>query len=447
MRLAAVQNRLAESLLFIPAMMVSVSVVVALLLLQVDERIPASALPDFLRLSPEATIQLLSTLAGATVTTAGVVFSLIVVSLQLASSQFSPRVLQTTFRDPLGKLMVGLLASVFVYSVITLHLVPEPTPTSQSWQAPHLTVSVAVLMTVVSVGLLVVYLDRIARKQYVGTIIHNITRETLKHVRALGRTRSPPACPTPDVEAFGEPFVIRADRDGWVQQISRGAILASAPPGSCIRLETRAGAFLAAGVPMATFWPRPARPAVCARAIQAAVVLGPERTMQQDIDFGFRQLTDIALRALSPAVNDPTTAVEVVLRVASIMRPLLLTELPPQSVRNRRGVVLWTPWDLDHADYVRHAFDQLRRHAASHPQVAIALARSLRMLIEVVEDAGRTGAHAELQRELDLTLEGGVQAGLLPEDLEQMRHAATTPQDPLRLYARGSMIDHRPLTH
>jgi hypothetical protein len=94
------------------------------------------------------------------------------------------------------------------------------------------------------------------------------------------------------------------------------------------------------------------------------VILGNARTMQQDIDFGLRQLNDIALRALSPAVNDATTASEVVLRIGSIMRPLVQADLPGHSVRATRGRILLTPIDLDHGEYIGHAFDQLRLYAA-----------------------------------------------------------------------------------
>ena len=135
-----------------------------------------------------------------------------------------------------------------------------------------------------------------------------------------------------------------------------------------IRLETRVGAYLVRGTPVASIWPPPADPAPAAALIRAAVILGPARTMQQDIDFGLRQLNDIALRALSPAVNDPTTAIEVILRIGSIVRPLILTELPAQSVRDEAGRVLLTPFDLDHTEYIAHAFDQLRVYAAAHPR-------------------------------------------------------------------------------
>ncbi len=432
MRGRALANRIGESLLIIPVLMVVGAIALELTLAQVDRSLEADALPRVLRLSPEASIQLLSTIAGATITTVGVVFSLIVVSMQLASGQFSPRVLHTFFRDRLGKVMVGLLSAVFTYCVLALRALPEDMGAKSS-PVPHLTVDVAVILTLMSVLALVLYLQRIARRQYVGGLIATITGETLKRVEELraGR-RAHPSGEAPDVSGRGTPLVVSARDSGWVQQVSVTGLLSAVPPGSVLRLETRVGAFLARGIPLATIWPHPGQEATVARTIQASVVVGDQRTTYQDVDFGLRQLTDIALRALSPAVNDPTTAIEVVLRLASILRPLLLVELPPQVLRVENGSMLLRPWDLDHSEYVRHAFEQLRIYAAPHPQVAIALVRTLRMLWEAVEDADRPEARRELERQLALTLQGCERAGLLPDDLEMVREAATHVQNPLR---------------
>jgi uncharacterized membrane protein len=431
MRGRSLANRIGESLLIVPALMVLGAIGLELTMVQVDSSLEPGSLPRFLRLSPEASIQLLSTIAGATITTVGVVFSLIVVSMQLASGQFSPRVLRTFFRDRLGKVVVGLLTAVFTYCVLALKALPENLGEDRS-AVPHLTVDVAVLLTLVSVLALVLYLHRIARRQYVGGLIATITEETLRRVDELREAgRGQVAREAPDVTGLGTPLVVSARDNGWVQQVSVTGLLSSVPPGSVLRLETRVGAFLAKGIPLATIWPRPGQAQTVARTIQAAVVVGDMRTTHQDVDFGLRQLTDIALRSLSPAVNDPTTAIEVVLRLASILRPLLLMELPPQVQVVENGSTLLRPWDLDHAEYVRHAFDQLRLYAAPHPQVVMALVRSQRMLWEALEDADRAEARRELERQLSLTLQGCERAGLLPEDLEMVREAAAHVQNPL----------------
>lgn len=431
MRARTLANRIGESLLIIPAVMVLGAIALVLTLSRVDASLAPGTLPRFLRLSPEASIQLLSTIAGATITTVGVVFSLIVVSMQLASGQFSPRVLHTFFRDRLGKVVVGLLTAVFTYCVLALKALPENLGADRT-AVPHLTVDVAVLLTLMSVLVLVLYLHRIARRQYVGGLIATISEETLRQVEELGRAgRGVTPSEPPDVSALGPPLVVSARDSGWVQQVSTTGLLSAVPPGSVLRLETRVGAFLARGIPLATIWPHPGQEEAVARTIQASVVVGDRRTSHQDVDFGLRQLSDIALRSLSPAVNDPTTAIEVVLRLASILRPLLLTRLPPQIRVVENGSTLLRPWDLDPAEYVRHTFEQLRLYAAPHPQVAIALVRSMRMLWEAVEAADRSEARRELERQLALTLQGCERAGLLAADLEAVREAASHVQNPL----------------
>jgi uncharacterized membrane protein len=149
--------------------------------------------------------------------------------------------------------------------------------------------------------------------------------------------------------------------------------------------------------------------------------------MQQDIDFALRQLNDIGLRALSPAVNDPTTAIEVILRVSSILRPLLIAELPQQAERDEDGRILLTPWDLDHAEYVRHGYDQIRLYSAPHPQVCLALLRGARMLRAVAATHERTSAVTALDALATAILDDAAKAGLSDTDLAPLRAVATSP--------------------
>jgi uncharacterized membrane protein len=233
--------------------------------------------------------------------------------------------------------------------------------------------------------------------------------------------------PVPDLSRLGSPLVVRSPLNGWVQQISRRAVLGAAPPESVLRLETRVGAFVTRGTPLVTVWPapEPTRADAIAELLDAAFVVDTTRTMQQDIDFGLRQLNDIALRALSPAVNDPTTAIEALLRVGTIMRPLLLAELPAQCVRCTGDRILLTPWDLDHVEYIGHAFDQFRVYAAEHPQVVLALGRTLRMLrAGCAGSEGRAEVVAALDGQLDALLAAAERAGLTQPDLTRIAAAS-----------------------
>jgi uncharacterized membrane protein len=425
----ALADRLRENLLVLPAALVVLAAVTQRSLAQLDRRLTADQLPFLLQMSPEAAISLLSTIAGATITTVGVVFSLIVVSMQLASGQFSPRVLRSFFRDRMGQLLIGLLAALFTYCVLCLRGVRPPTG-GRPLEVPDLAVNMAVLLTLVSVLVLVVFLHRLARRQYVGNLIAEIAAETLERLPELFGRRSTATRESPqDVERTGPRLVVRSDRTGWIQQTSSDGILAAVPPASVVRMEMRVGAFIVRGGPLVSIWPPPPEPGAVERAVLREVIVGQARTMQQDVDFGLRQLVDIALRALSPAVNDPTTAIEALLHVAAILRSLLLTELPGQVRRDERGSLLLRPWDLDHADYVRHAFTQLRHYGAGDPVVATALVRAQRMLLETAERTGRSDARAELDRQLSLTLEACARAGLPADEVEAVRAAAAAPQE------------------
>jgi uncharacterized membrane protein len=430
LRQRALRDRLRESLLFLPLVLLVGGVLAEEVFQEIDRHSRIGWLGPF-TMAPDAAVTLLSTVAGATITTAGVVFSLLVVSLQLASGQFSPRVLRTFWRDRMGQVLIGLLLATFAYCVLALSQID-----TQAGSAPTLTMTGAIVLALASILAIVVFLNRITRQQYVGRIMERVQLEAADLIKELpygsrmGRRVGDPVDPP---HLTGAALLVRAHADGWVQQISHSAVLAAVPPGSVVRLETRVGAYLIRDEPLARIWPQPdadtARRA--ARAIGEAVIVGATRTMQQDIDFALRQLNDIGLRALSPAVNDPTTAIEVILRVTSILRPLLQADLPEQAQRDDAGRVLLAPWDLDHAEYVRHGYGQIRLYAGAHPQVALTLVRVLRMLHDVADDEGlhRRAAVTEIDRQLAAVLDDAKRAGLPDSELEPLAAAADRQQE------------------
>jgi uncharacterized membrane protein len=427
LRVRALRNRLQESLLFLPAIMLLLSTGVGLALIELSRFGVTTNWPRPFRLREEVAIALLSTIAGAMITTAGVVFSILVVSLQLASGQFSPRVLRGFWRDRHVQVLIGLLMSTFAISVLALTSID-----AETGEYPPYIVAATLLLTLASVASIVIYLDRVSRQQYVGRIMERVVGETreliaeLPYGKRVGMRVGDEVAP-PDPARLGPPFVVRSPRDGWVQQMSRRAVVAAAPPDSVIRLETRVGTYTSSDMPIATIWPIPPeadQPRI-ARLLAEAVIIGTSRTMQQDIDFGVDQLNDIALRGMADEGSDLSTATEAIFRLGSVLRPLLLVDLPPQSVRDGRGRVLLTPVDLDHAGYVRQALDQVRIHAASYPQVQHGLVRTLRMLMDAISTMdGRDRARTELQRQLDLAVAGSQQEGrLLPDDRRRIEAA------------------------
>ena len=353
----------------------------------------------------------------------GVVFSIVVVSVQLASGQFSPRIVRNFFADWRSQFTVGMLAATFTYSALALFSVSSSATVKSG--VPLVAVGLSAIFGLVSILSIVSFLNHSTRRLYVGNLAGRVMRETLKLLEHLarqgpgaGEEEEQLAAPVPDGA-----LTVRSDRDGWLQQVSVDALLGVLEGSRTIRLESRVGAYVVAGSPLVRVWPPPRDEEGFARQSLDAFVLGQERTMQQDLDFGFRQLSDIALRALSPAINDPHTAIEIVLRHGSLLRRILVGRLPAR-VAHRGGVTVLRPHDLRFEDYVEHAFGDIRVAAAGQPSVARAVVTTCRTLARTAEEIGRPDQAEAPLRQLRLMLAGAERGGVLPEDLVTLHEAA-----------------------
>ena len=433
LRLRSFTNNLSESLWFIPALMVLGGVGLGVIVATVTNHVDQKVFPDWLHLSTNAAETLLSTIAGATITTVGVVFSIVVLSVQLASGQFSPRVIRGYFRDRRSKYVIGTLSATFAYCVIAIYTVSGNPLSEKQTEVSIIAVAVGVLLGLTSILAIVTYLDHSARRLYVGNMAKDVADETIELIEKLGEDEGHDYSHDDEIDEQvpDDAWRVEARKDGWVQQITESGILRSVPENTTVRLETRVGAFVAKGVVLARVWPKPAEDDCeqIAENITDAVIIGSGRTMQQDLDFGLRQLTDIALRALSPGVNDPTTAVEVIVRHGAIVRRLMFTDLQP-LVQHKHGKRLLRPQALTHADYVEHAFDQIRGMSGSHPHVAASLIRTLVEIEAVAEQADRDDAAQAARRQVEMTIVGGERAGLLDQEIARLREIADRMDQP-----------------
>jgi uncharacterized membrane protein len=305
-----------------------------------------------------------------------------------------------------------------------------------------------VALTLATVLLIIAHLDHLAHRLQVGEVVRAVAGEG-QEVTGVVLARSaaeapadPQGAPPPD----GQCLVVSAPKDGWVTQAGSADILAAVPPGTTVRLETRTGAYIHAGETLASVWPMPARSGVTMRHLQTMVAVGSVRTMQEDIDIAIRQLVDIGLRALSAAIDDPNTAVEVVLRLGSLLRKLLVAELPPETVCGPGGRILLRPWELNHAEYIDHAFDQLRHLAPAQPQVAAALLRTLRMLIDHTSESGHPEHATALHRHRTMLLEALQGADLHPWDRDRLLALASDATDPADHSRAADIVGDRALT-
>jgi uncharacterized membrane protein len=425
MRLRAVRDRVRGSLFYVPSLYVVLAVVLAWLVIRVDGQLldGSDGSRFLLSVTVESGRALLGTIAGATITVAGIVFSVTVIAVQLASSEFSPRVLRNFLRDRFQQNVIGVVVGTFTYCTFVLATIRVTGVGDTDAPRPSLPVTVAIVLAVASILGIVAFIDHSARSMQVGHVIRRVTAETRARIAVLyvDHVHRGEPCDEPPPVPDGDPVVIRAWEMGWIQQLSEAALCGSTAPGSYLRVDSGVGAFVVADTPLVTIW---GDPDPDLEGIREAFVLGPERTMQQDVMFGIRQLVDIGLRALSTGVNDPTTAYEVIVHLGAILADVLQTDLPPRVRIDGDGRTLVLSDRHDHEAHVNRAFGQLRIAGAGQPAVLIRLLRTLHLLDELLRDLGLEARSEPIRRQAALVVATAEKQDYVTEDLEDIRRAA-----------------------
>jgi uncharacterized membrane protein len=341
---------------------------------QLSTFVPGTLFPSHQDAQVAQTI--LGVIATSTMTVVSIVFAILLMTLTLASMQFSPRILISFVRDRGTQWTLGIFLGTFCYCLAALpaaRSMPHPF-------APVLTVTVAMLLALASVGWLLFFIHHISHSISVNHLVDRIARETedvidamMPHPRPL-HYRPPPAAFVPE----NDEFPILNEISGYIRFIDTKRLLAFARLHHLrVRVTRRVGQFVPAGVPLLMISRRTRLDRHHAVQLTGAFDIGPMRTLQQDVEFGVIQIVDIALRAISPAVNDPSTAITCIDQLSRLLirwvdrlppDPLLFS--PPHVVR----VVL--PWiDLD--GLVDTAIEQIRAYATRDAAVSLRLLRLL----------------------------------------------------------------------
>ena len=365
-------QHLREGLWLLPTLLTLGAVALAAVTVELDRRLLADQRADvYLAFGggAEGARGVLTAIGSTIITVTGVIFSVTIVTLQLASSQFTPRVLRTFVGDRANQLVLGVFIATFTYTLLVLRTIRSGAGDTQVF-VPSISVAMAIGLALISIGLLIFFIHHVARSIQASVIIDRATRDTL-HVadRVLPEVADPCDAIHPPGELGDPPASVAAERAGYIQAIDEDAIFDLACRGQAtVRVERRVGEHLLPGTTLASIWPSSQLPEDAAVTIRRAFVVGPERTLTDDLELGARQITDIALRALSPSLNDPTTAMicfdrlaEIAARVGS--RPT------PGTVRRSDGACLIIRRQT-FRDIVDSAFGLTRRSVAADPNVA-----------------------------------------------------------------------------
>ena len=349
------------------------------------------------------------------------VFGLAVVALQLSSTQFSPRLVRNFLRDPTTQRTLSVFFATFTYSAAGLWTVGVASGRRVD-DFPRLAVTGALVLLFVSVTAVIAFANHLAHSLQVDTIMGVATRATL-HVVHAGHEAGDE--PVPERPPDAAPVLAR--RSGYVQTLSPGSLVRFADAaGVTVALLPRLGDYVVTGTPVAYVWAVSAAtplpdPTATSREVDRALDVGFERTLQQDFGFGIRQLVDAACKALSPAVNDPYTAVQAVHHLTEVFVALAPRRLGSRVLRRPSGAGAVVVPGRRFGDFLASAVGQIRRYGASEPTVAAALLQLMSTCARVgVRDAGETEA---LAGEAALVLADAQRLIAQPADLRTV-HAA-----------------------
>lgn len=410
-KLTALWNDIRDSLWFLPSMLTVGAIVLAVITIQIDV---ADVLPDepagvwLFSSTASGARGVLSAIAGSFITVTGVVFSITIVALQLASTQFTPRILRNFTADRANQLVLGIFIATFTYALLVLRVVrgeqdgvtPEDieqaAESGQSITAfvPHLSVTVAVLLAVVGIGFLIYFIDHAARSVQASVIIDRVTNDALRTLERrlpeeVGESgeRTPEAA-TPDAQGT----VITSHRSGYVQGVDGDALMHLLHAGSLtIRLEPAVGDYLLPGGTLATVWPAgSAATEEVEKSIRSAYVLGHERTNHLDVELGLIELSDIAVKALSPSINDPTTAILCLDRLAEILLAAGRQEPTAEVRRASNGTGILILPRREFASLVKTALDEIRHYGVDNPRFATAFLERMGDLGQLLPHDRRT---------------------------------------------------------
>jgi uncharacterized membrane protein len=358
---------------------------------------------------PEGARAVLGTLAASMFTLVVFVSSALLVVMQLASAQLSPRIIGIVFRNPVTKLSISAFMFTFTVTVATLARIDAT--------VPLLTTQLATYSCIASLGLFLYMIDHLGRALRPSGALRSIAqlgKDVMEAVypRHLGDTPVQPAGPAPDPPPLGEPpSVVVSPLDGVLLAFDHAGLVALARAADCtIELVPQVGDFVATGDPL--FRVSRGGGAVPAGALCQSVALGQERTVEQDPTFVFRILVDIAAKALSPAINDPTTAVLVIDQIQHLLRAVGNRDLDEGQVHDagcRPQLVYRTP---DWEDFVQLAVTEIRHFGSYSIQVARRLRAMLENLIRALPEQRRS----VLRRELSLLAKTSERSFPEPED-------------------------------
>lgn len=407
-------TRLGDAFWTLPAALVLCGFALALSLIHVDRsgEVPEALLSSNWLYSGGVTgaRTLLGAVASSTIGVAGTSFSITIAALSLAAGQMGPRLLRNFTRDRGNQATLGAFLGTFVYALTVLRSVRT---TEEGEFTPHLALSVGILLAFVCVGMLVYFVGHVASRLNVDTVVNLVSDDVRDAIERLTTREDPLPLPPADWDDGAVDVV--DSRRGYLQHLDEGALADWAErEGVRLRLLVRPGDYVFPGAPIA----RVSQPAPDPTAVlRSSTALGPDRTSSADLEYAIRQLVEVAVRALSPGINDPHTAMSVVDRLGAGLCDVAHAKLP-SGVTLRGGVTVLVVPAVDYDGLADAMFHMLRQNATTSVGVLIRLLEVLTAVARCERDPARL---ATLWRHADLVLADAERNVPNPADAQVVR--------------------------
>jgi uncharacterized membrane protein len=433
-----------SNLWFMPTVAAIAAIVLAVALVYLDDavdqrlRLRSIRSPWLFGAGTDGARGVLTAIAGSVMTVLGTAFSITIVGLQLASSQFTPRVLRQFTGDRVNQAVLAAYIGTFTYCLLVLRTIQDESGDRPSF-VPVISVTVAIFLALVCIFMLILFIHHMAQQMQVSYILHRATSDALGLVHSYFREEAHMPALTERNYAQGEGQDVLSNDTGFLQHYDYDHLLDTARSNDLtIRMLVPMGAYLNTRQPMARIWTASGDEVdldAAGRAVRGAFVLGAERTLHADLPLGVRQIADIAIKALSPAINDPTTATLALDRISEVLAVAGRQEPPEQILYIDERPAVFLP-RIGFADLTNIAFTQIRHYGKADLVVMLHLVRTIERVAALVQERYHDG----LLRHLELVVAASQQGLELGPEREALAETAEASMKRIRELGRGDRV-------
>ena len=374
--------------------------------------------------------EVLSSVAGSVISVAATAFSITIVALQLAASNYSPRLLRNFMQDTGNQLVLGTFIATFVYCLLVLRTVRGDGDDYDSF-VPQLAVTVGLLLALASIGVLIYFIHHASTIIQVSHIIMEASNDLHRAVDRLfpeklgrGLPDTKPHDRAIPANFDADAYPIKANSSGYLQAIDEDKLMQIACDRSLLlHVKSRPGRFVVKGSDIVMVFPGECVNRKLSEQINDAFMFGRQRTEQQDVEFPVNQLVDIALRAISPGINDPTTAIQCIDQLSAGLSHLAQREIPSAYRYDDENNLRVIAEPFTFAGLTDAAFNQIRQYGKSDVGVVIRLLEAIATIARYTQnpiDRAALRRHTEMIRH---DSQEAVSQELDKQDIEQRYQA------------------------